>query len=161
MVGDLQDDRDDPRLMMPSSRKGRARKSMVARPVPITASFAARLRRAAGDRPVDAALLVKPDGKPWLRLDHSDPFRATVLAAGLDKAITSYSLRHSSIVHQLLAGCPIRVVATLHDTSVAMIEENYSRYIADHSDAVSRRGLLDLDPATPVDNVVPLPRHKG
>jgi len=42
-----------------------------------------------------------------------------------------------------LAGVPIRIVAINHDTSVGMIEKNYSRHIADHSDAVARRALLD------------------
>ena len=58
--------------------------------------------------------------------------------------MTIYALRHSSIVRQLLAGVPIRVVAVNHDTSVAMIEKTYSKYIGDHSDAITRRALLDL-----------------
>ena len=32
-----------------------------------------------------------------------------------------YALRHSSIVRQLLANVPIRVIAAGHDTSVAMM----------------------------------------
>ena len=64
--------------------------------------------------------------------------------AGLEPAkVTIYALRHSSIVRQLLANTPIRVVATLHDTSVVMIERTYSKFITDHSDALSRRALLD------------------
>src|SRR5262245_37769486 len=44
-VGDLQLDRDDgPRLMMPSSKKGRGRKRIDRRPVPIPASLAAKLK---------------------------------------------------------------------------------------------------------------------
>jgi hypothetical protein len=38
-----------------------------------------------------------------------------------------YALRHSSIVRQLLAGVPVRIVAAGHDTSVKMIEHTYSR----------------------------------
>jgi hypothetical protein len=45
-----------------------------------------------------------------------------------------YALRH---VRQLLANVPIRVVAMLHDTSVAMIEKTYSKYIADHADVLT------------------------
>jgi hypothetical protein len=63
------------------------------------------------------------------------PFKNAVMEAG--------TLRHSNIVRQLLAGVPTRVVAVNHDTSVAMIEKTYSRYIGDHSDAVARRALLD------------------
>jgi hypothetical protein len=79
-----------------------------------------------------------------------------VEAAGLDPdEVTLYALRHSSIVRQLLANVPIRIVGTLHDTSVKMIERTYSRYIAGHSDAIARRALLEIQhPSAP--NVVPL-----
>jgi hypothetical protein len=46
-VGDLQDDR-EPRLMMPSSLKGKGTKRIDRRPVPIPASLAAKLQQAAG-----------------------------------------------------------------------------------------------------------------
>ena len=76
--------------------------------------------------------------------------------AGLDPAeVTIYALRHSSIVRQLLANTPIRVVATLHDTSVVMIERTYSKFITDHSDACPavhcsiplKQGSMSLDAA--------------
>jgi hypothetical protein len=38
---------------------------------------------------------------------------------------------------------PIRVVGVNHDTSIAMLERTYSRYIGDHSDALARGALLD------------------
>jgi hypothetical protein len=37
----------------------------------------------------------------------------------------------------------VRVVAALHDTSVLMIERNYSKYIADHADELARATLPD------------------
>ena len=49
------------------------------------------------------------------------------------------NLRHSSVVRQLIAGVPIRVVAVNHDTSIAMLEKTYSRYIGDYSDVPVRR----------------------
>jgi hypothetical protein len=55
--------------------------------------------------------------------------------------VTLYALRHTSIVRQLLANVPVRVVAALHDTSVVMIERNYSKYIADHADELARAAL--------------------
>lgn len=62
----------------------------------------------------------------------------------LDPAeVTIYALRHSNVVRQLLAGVPIRVVAVNHDTSIAMLERTYSRYIGDHADALSRGALLE------------------
>jgi integrase len=133
------------RLAMPVSRKGKGKKAVQKRPVPITPALAARLRaHAAGRR---GTLLVDGDGRPWATGCQQDRFAVAVRAAGLDPAeVTSYALRHSSIVRQLLANVPIRVVASNHDTSVEMIEAHYSAYITDHSDALTRKAL----PAEPL-----------
>ena len=61
--------------------------------------------------------------------------------------MTIYALRHTSIVRQLLANVPIRVVAVNHDTSVVMIEQTYSKHIAAHSDEITRGVMLDLGAA--------------
>jgi site-specific recombinase XerD len=151
-VGDLQDNGAAPRLMMPSSRKGK-RKRIGRTPVPIPAALARALRRAAVDRSLDEPLLRPPGGVKLLR----NRLRSALASVGLDSNVTLYALRHSSIVRMLLAGAPIRVVAVHHDTSVPMIEKNYSRHIGDHADVVVRRTLLDL--AAPADaKVVPLAR---
>jgi hypothetical protein len=52
--------------------------------------------------------------------------------------------RQGSILRDLLANVPVRIVATKHDTSIPMIERNYSKYIADHADMLSRRAMLTL-----------------
>ena len=144
VVGDLQDG-DEARLMMPSARKGRGQKRVTRAPVPIPQGLATRLREASAGQPFDAPLLTRPSGGPWRAADHRRPFRDAVAKAGLDPAhITIYALRHSSIVRQLLAGVPIRVVAQDHDTSVVMLERTYSRNIGDHSDAIVRRALIDV-----------------
>jgi integrase len=154
-IGDLQDGRPDPRLMVPSSRKGRGKK-INRRPVPIGADLARRLREASANREGQEPLLRKPSGEPWAKSDHSRLFRRAAKSAGQDPAIvTIYALRHSNIVRQLLAGVPIRIVAVNHDTSVAMIERTYSKHIGDHSDALSRGALLDT--TTPAEPVVPEP----
>ena len=62
---DLQADQPDPRLMIPSSFKGRGQKKITHRPVPITPALAAALKNAKGDRPADAPLLRKRDGTAW------------------------------------------------------------------------------------------------
>jgi integrase len=154
-VQDLQDGRGDPRLMMPSSRKGRGQKKISRRPVPIPASLAARLRAAAWGRAPTAPLLTKPSGEPWKKSDHSRLFARTARAADLDPdEVTIYALRHSNIVRQQLANVPVRVVAANHDTSIAMIERNYARYISDHADALARVALLDIA-SEPSGNLVP------
>ena len=144
-VQDLQGERSDPRVMMPSSRKGRGQKKTSRRPVPIPAGLANRLAAAAKGRSATAPLLLKRSGEPWKKSDHSRLFARAARAAGLDPdEATIYALRHSSIVRQLLAGVPVRVVAVNHDTSVVMIERTYSRHIGDHADALARKALLDI-----------------
>jgi integrase len=139
-VDDLQDNRSSPKLMMPTSKKGRGQKQISRYPVPISASLAAKLR---SNRSAGEPLLLR-QGARWRPYNHRHPFAAVVIRAGLDPAIvTIYALRHSSIVRQLLANVPIRIVAAHHDTSVPMIEKTYSKYIGDHSDALTRRALLD------------------
>jgi len=142
-VGDLQDSRADARLMMPSSKKGRGRKRIERRPIPIPPALATKLRAAAGRRPADAALLTKAEGERWQRAAHVRPFALATARAGR-AGVTSIALRHSHIIRALLAGVPIRVVAASCDTSVPMLERTYSAYILDHSDTVSRAALLDL-----------------
>ena len=155
-VHDLQHDRPDPRLMMPSSRKGRGQKKVSRRPVPIPISLAAKLRQAAEGKAPTEPLLTKANGDRWHKIDHARPFARAVTAAGLDpREVTIYALRHSSIVRQLLAGVPVRVVAVNHDTSIPMIERTYSRYIGDHTDALARKALLDIG-SPPIGNVVPI-----
>jgi integrase len=154
-VADVQADRADPRLMMPTSAKGR-RKVVTRRPVPIPASLALRLRQIGAGRSAHAPLLLKADGNAWGRSDHLRPFQHTVARVRLDPSeVTIYALRHSSIVRALLGGVPARVVAANHDTSVVQLEKTYSKYIADHSDAVARKALLDLEQPA-MSNVRPL-----
>ena len=166
-VGDLRlDVPTEPKLTVPKSGKGGGRpriKRKVDRiPVPITPGLAARLKVAAAGRSADAPLLLWKNDRGW-GADPSANYRADVKAivaeVGLDPTIvTGYALRHSSIVRQLLANVPVRVVASVHDTSVTEIERHYSKFITEHSDQLSRRSLLQLDAPVPADNVVALVR---
>ena len=52
----------------------------------------------------------------------------------------------SMIVRGLRAGLPIRLVAALHDTSVAMIERHYSRWITEGLDELVARAVVPLLP---------------
>jgi integrase len=158
-VGDVQADRDDPRLMMPGSRKGHAGKQIVRRPVPIPASLAAKLRC---NRDASEPLLLRGDGKAWsgTHANYSVPFARARACVGLKPTVTLYSLRHSSIARALMAGVPTRLVAVGHDTSTLMIERSYSRFISDHADTIMRRGLLDVSqPAA--GNIVALPGRRS
>jgi integrase len=156
-VADLQADRADPRLMMPGSRKGHAGKRIARKPVPLPPGLALKLRQAAAGRDPSAPLLLRADGAPWSATssDQRRPFAQAVARVGLAAGTTFYSLRHSNIVRQILAGTPLRVIADAHDTSTAQIERSYSAHISGHTDAVLRRGLLDV-PSSPAGNVVTL-----
>jgi integrase len=102
------------------------------------------LQQRATGRADEAPLLVRSDGSAWPNIDLI-LFRRAAAAVGLEPSVTPYALRHSSIVRQLLASVPVRVVAAAHDTSVAMLEKTYSRHIVgDPSDALIRRSLLDM-----------------
>jgi integrase len=162
-VGDLQADRSDPRLMMPSSRKGHAGKRIERKPVPIPASLAMKLRQAAGGRDAAAPLLLRADGTAWsaTSADHRAPFERAVARAKLKPLVTFYALRHSSIVRQILAGTPLRVIADAHDTSTVQIERSYSAHISGHTDAVLRKGLLDIAAQPAAANVVTLPGRRS
>jgi integrase len=149
------------RLMMPTSRKGKARKTIRHYPVPIPAGLAAALTAEAKGRPGSGPLVRDPDGAAWGHSDagsrHRRPFREAATAAGLDPdRITPYALRHSSIIRQLQRNVPIRLVASAHDTSVAMIERTYSAYIAHHGDEIVRAALLDPAAPAATTNVLPL-----
>jgi integrase len=155
---DLQPDRHDPRLLMPTSFKGRGQKERQHVPVPITTSLAALLKHARGNRAADARLLLRHNGTAWRPKgnDYVRLFREAVRRAGLDHQITSYTLRHSSIARSLIKGVPTSIVARTHDTSTKEIEAHYAAFIADFSDSLSRKALLQPGPPT-ADNVVTLP----
>jgi integrase len=160
-VEDLHDHPVRPKLMMPKSAKGggrnRSQKKTERYSVPITVQLAAKLRAAAKGLADDAPLLLQSDGSPWDKnpgLNYHRQVDKVVTTIGLDPAeVTMYALRHSSIVRMLKKNIPIRLVASLHNTSVAMIEKHYSKYITEHSDDIARAALLS-QPAPAVDNVV-------
>ncbi len=165
-VDDLQDHPVRPRLRMPKSSKGgdrnRSQKQFERYSVPITTQLAGRLRAAAKGRDVSAPLLLHSDGAPWDKNPGQQYHRLVtkvVTAIELDPAVvTAYALRHSSIVRMLLQNVPIRVVASLHNTSVAMIERAYSAHISEYSDEISRAALLHHEPLAADSNIIPLTR---
>jgi integrase len=152
-VGDLHAGA-EPRLMMPSSLKGKNRKTRTRKPMPITPGLAQRLRAVAAGRDAAEPLLLL-DGERWSSAEHRLPFAEAAKAARLPDGASIYCLRHTAITRALLAGVPVRLVASSFDTSVSMVEKTYSKFIADHGDAQMRRALFDID-APAADNVVPL-----
>ena len=154
VVGDLQADR----ILMPSSAKGRGRKRIDRRPLPLPAALAAKLRIAAGDRIPEAPLLLRADGVTVAReyeqalsqsheggrLVASD--RAVRVAAFLDRA-------------QPVAGAsdPAGGRRAQHFGRGAGAEP-IQKFIADHSDAALRTAQIDMAPMASDPVVVSLRR---
>jgi len=160
-IGDVQ--RDAGRLMVPASRKGRGGGKAAHTPVPVGADILTLLLPATTGRARTAALFERwrhvrvPGVVPiqWKRAGRGPwktpselvrPWHAIRERAGLPDVIP-YALRHSSIVRGIRANLPIRLVAALHDTSVAMIERHYGRWVADGLDALAASAVVPLLPA--------------
>ena len=82
--------------------------------------------------------------EPWGPSHMVRPWGKIREAAEMPADTIPYAFRHSSIVRGLRAGLPIRLVASLHDTSVAMIEAHYSAFITDATEDLARRAMLTL-----------------
>jgi integrase len=128
-----------PRLMMPASRKGTSKKQLTHRPVP--------------DRLKGRVPLTRADGRPWSKVNLAHYFDRVMEGVSFNSPakITMYAFRHTSIVRQLLANVPVRIVAALPDTSIEMIMRNYSKFIADHADELARATLPEPSEITQLD----------
>ena len=138
-VADLQDDRADPRLMMPSSKKGRGRKRVERRPVPIPPGLAAKLRRRPPDSAGAAAPLLHQGGRYALAARRSRQAVCASRGAGRARRRDGLALRHRSIIRALAgrrADPGGRGSATTPPWRCW--RRTYSAYILDHSDAVGR-----------------------
>lgn len=145
------------RLMMPSSRKGKNRQPGARAAVPASIEVMNRLLSAIEGRGEDEPLLlrwsyrrtggpgnwIKDKRQAWRRADEIDELWAkTVALAGIPADTVMYALRHSSIVRALKKNLPVRLVAALHDTSVAMIEKHYAAFIIDMTEDMTRKTLM-------------------
>lgn len=160
-VGDVQADRQ--RLFIPLSRKGRG-KTDGHYPLRVGQDIIDALRPVLSGRAYGEPLLSRwrmkqvpraaNRGLIWVR-DYRGPWTSSAeitrpwkeLCASLGlKGTIPYALRHSSIVRAIRAGLPIRLVAAMHDTSVAMIERHYARYIVDGLEELTAKAIVPLAP---------------
>lgn len=155
-VGELQIQ--NGRVMVPGASKGR---SATARPpvaVPLSEAVIEKLLPAVEGRAAEEPLVMrwayrnvgpfkweKDCRRPWgPAYEVEKPWAATVARADVPEDTIMYALRHSSIVRSLRAGLPIRLVASLHDTSSEMVEQHYSAFIVDMTEDLARRAALEL-----------------
>ena len=147
--------------MMPDSRKGKRKASAsTATPIPVGSDVLDTLVPVATGRKANQPLLERwrykqiaaakwerTDRGPWQApADLTRPWKAIRERAGLPEVIP-YALRHSSIVRGIKANLPIRLVASLHDTSIAMIERHYGAHVTDGLEELSRGAIVPLVPA--------------
>lgn len=154
-VGDVQAGQG--RVMVPQSFKGKRPRIDYIR-IALGADTLAALEPAIAGRGLAAPLLertrvrqvgpcewVPYERGPWNSSSEMlRPWAQVVERAGLPATTIPYALRHSSIVRGLRAGLPIRLVAALHDTSVAMIERHYSRWITEGLEELVARAVVPL-----------------
>jgi integrase len=146
------------RVLVKPSHKGRTRKPKPAASVPLSDGVLELLRPAVEGRAPEEPLLqrwayrrgkrlewVKDRRERWTGAHQMDAlWTRAVDLAGVPAGTVPYALRHSSIVRALKAGVPLRIVAANHDTSTAMLERHYSRFISEASDEIARLGSLVL-----------------
>lgn len=157
------------RIMMPASHKGRVGSQPRASiPVPVGPDVIETLTAATKGRGASDILLQrwrhvqigpaewKRDRRgPWQTASEmARPIRAAAAAAELPASASSYSFRHSSIVRALREGLPVRLVAQLHDTSIAMIERNYTRFMAHALEEMARKAIMPMVEQDRGNNVV-------
>jgi integrase len=157
-VGDVQVQRG--RVMVPGSSKGRSKKPKPPTAVPLSNETVLRLLPAVQGRAVSEPLLMRWQHRLVGRYTWARDFRCpwgpayevgrywpkAVRRAGLPPETVMYALRHSSIVRGLRAMLPVRLVAALHDTSVAMIEQYYAAFIVDVTEDLARRAVISFTP---------------
>jgi len=160
-VGDVQPEA--LRLMVPVSRKGRGTKRITHVAVRVGADVIDALRPAFANRRSSEPLLERwrhrqergENGKPssWVRDERGPwkspaeltrPWAAIMKSAGLPADTVPYALRHSSIVRNLRARLPVRLVAQIHDTSDRVIERHYASVIVDIMDDLSAAAVVPL-----------------
>lgn len=156
-VGDCQ--LKEGRLMVPVSRKGRGGKTGHT-PIPVGRDVLDALTPIVPNRPTDAPLFERWRHKQinvttWKRVERSAwkssaefarPWNTIRERAQMPEVI-AYALRHTSIVRVIRANLPIRLVAALHDTSVPMIEQHYSRWISTGLEDMARAAIVPLVPS--------------
>ncbi|MGX5842676.1 tyrosine-type recombinase/integrase [Mesorhizobium sp. ArgA1] len=171
-VGDVQIPQS--RLMVPTSRKGRGTKNTTHIGIRVGTDVIDQFRAAIAGKQRGEALLqrwrhvqtkatdtrppqwVRDARGPWIAASElARPWLDIITRAGLSREVVPYSLRHSSIVRQLRAGLPVRLVAALHDTSTTMIERHYASAIVDLLDELSASAIIPLMANQPGTNVVP------
>lgn len=83
------------------------------------------------DKLPTAPLFMRDNGQPWNKDSWKGPIAKAVIASGLPKGATAYTLRHSTITDLVSAGLPLLTIAQISGTSAEMIERHYGHLASD------------------------------
>lgn len=154
------------RVMVPVSAKGRGEKHRTHIPLPLPDDVLNRVRPLLAGRAGHETLLTrwhhrqvegsKGSAPTWERVERrgwtadstiTRLWRAALKLAGLPDGTIMYALRHSSIVRLLMKNVPVKMVASTHDTSAAMVEKHYAHWILEADDTVIRQAIVPMTSA--------------
>ena len=110
-------------------------------------------------RQIDFGKWEKAERRPWQAAELTRPWKALRERAGMTHAIP-YALRHSSIVRGIKSNLPLKLIAELHDTSTAMIEKHYGRWVAHGLEEMAARAVVPLVPQDEGGKVIKLARKR-
>ncbi len=80
------------------------------------------------DRPLDAAMFPDRNGRHWRKGTQWRPFKQACIKAGLSESFRFHELRHTYASHAVMAGVPLKVVATqLGHMDTRTVDRFYSR----------------------------------
>ncbi|MFO0405468.1 MAG: tyrosine-type recombinase/integrase [Labrys sp. (in: a-proteobacteria)] len=156
------------RLMIPVSDKGSETKQTTHIPVAVTQDVMDELVHVVTGRSSRDPLLerwrhkqtgpatwIRDRRGPWLSASElTRPWAKIRDRCGLPTRIVVYALRHSSIVRGIQANLPVRHVASLHDTSAAMIERHYAAFIVSALDELAAATAIPIATVPTGDKVV-------
>lgn len=100
-------------------------KAGADRKIKLPSTTASVFEEATKNKLPTAALFTRADGVAWHKDAWIRPFRAAADKAGLPKAASTYTLRHSTITDLVHGGLDLLTVAQISGTSVSMIEAHY------------------------------------
>ena len=111
-------------------RGHRTKTSKSARPVPVRGDALAVLERRAAERDgrADGPVFTGDGGGPVSTAYATKQIKRFAEAAGIEKNVVDYSLRHGYGTAMAQAGVPLWELANLMGTSVRMIERHYGHY---------------------------------
>lgn len=100
-------------------------KAGAGRTIQVGIAAAALLTQQAKNKTPATLLFLRDNREAWIATTWREPIHAAAQAAGLPKATSAYTLRHSVITDLVNTGTPILTIAELAGTSVDMIQDYY------------------------------------